>query len=87
MGQALRQDRVELARDVARQAIAHLDRRGKISISACEHRGKILPGMTHAGEEQRDLMSGVSCDDAGGEDAGALAVRSIGERRGTLLAG
>ena len=32
-------------------------------------------------------MPGVGRDDAGGEDAGALAVRVVGERRGALLAG
>ncbi|HEY7309258.1 MAG TPA: hypothetical protein VH643_07885 [Gemmataceae bacterium] len=52
MRQAMGQDRLQLARQVARQGIAHLDRRRQFRGAELEHRGQVLAGVPAAAEEQ-----------------------------------
>src|SRR5437016_13597060 len=46
------QDDLQGLGQVARQGIAHLDRRSQIGSSTGQHRDKISPGVRSAGEEQ-----------------------------------
>ena len=57
VGQAIRQDRLQLARQVARQGIAHLDRRRQLRGTVLEHLGQILTRVPTAAEEQGHPMA------------------------------
>ena len=72
MGQAVRQDRLQLARQVARQRIAHLDRRRQLLGAVLEHLRQVLARVPAAAEEQRDPMAVAQCDHARGVQAGPL---------------
>ncbi len=52
MGQAVGQDRLQFARQVARQGIAHLDRRRQLRSTELEHPGQILTRVLAAAKEQ-----------------------------------
>ena len=82
MGQAVRQDRPQLARQVARQGVAHLDRRRQLLGAVLEDLGQVLARVPAAAEEQRDPVAVAQRDHARGVQApapvGSLALRGIG---------
>ena len=84
---ALAQHRLTVVRGVAREAVAHLQRRRQIRRTTLEHLGEVLAGVPGAGEEQGDPPSTLDGDDPGGKYAGALLIGILGERRRALLAG
>jgi len=57
MRQAMRQDRPQLARQVAREGIAHLDRRRQRLGAVLEDPGQVLARVPAAAEEQRDPVA------------------------------
>ena len=69
MGQAVRQDRLQLARQVARQGIAHLDRRRQLLGAVLEDLGQVLARVPAAAEEQRDPVAVAQGDHARGVQA------------------
>ncbi len=60
MGQAVGQDRLQFARQVARQGIAHLDRRRQLRSTELEHPGQILTRVLAAAKEQGHPVT-VAC--------------------------
>ncbi len=84
MGQAMRQDRPQLARQVARQGVAHLDRRRQLLGAVLEDLGQVLARVPAAAEEQRDPVAVAQGDHARGVQAPALVgvvrvLRGIGQ--------
>ena len=71
MGQAMRQDRLQLARQVAREGIAHLDRRRQLLGAVLEDLGQVLARVPAAAEEQRDPVAVAQGDHARGVQAAA----------------
>ena len=88
MGQAVRQDRLQLARQVARQGVAHLDRRRQLLGAVLEDLGQVLARVPAAAEEQRDPVAVAQGDHARGEQTLALVgvALSIGIGQGLLPA-
>ena len=82
MGQAVRQDRLQLARQVARQRIAHLDRRRQLLGAVLEDLRQVLARVPAAAEEQRDPMAVAQGDHPRGEQTPALVgvVLGTGQR-------
>ena len=72
MGQAMGQDRLQLARQVARQGIAHLDRRRQLLGAVLEDLGQVLARVPAAAEEQRHPVAVAQRDHARGVQAAAL---------------
>jgi hypothetical protein len=83
MSQAVRQDGLQFARPIARQRIAHLDRRRQFRRATLKHVFKIFARMFRAAKKQCNPAPGAVGDDAGGEQACALRfllLRSFVER-------
>ena len=81
----MRQDRPQLAREVARQRIAHLDRRRQLLGAMLEDPGQVLARVPAAAEEQGDPVVVAQGDHAGGVQTPALlgvgrVGRGIGQR-------
>ncbi len=72
MGQAIGQDRLQFARQVARQGVAHLDRRRQFLGAVLEHVGQVLPGVLVTAEEQGHLVAIAQRHHARREQPGAL---------------
>jgi hypothetical protein len=64
VGQAVRQDRPERAREVARQGIAHLDRWRAFRGAVFEHPGQVLTRVATAAEEQGHAVTVAQRDHA-----------------------
>lgn len=75
MGDAIGDDGLERAADIARQRVAHLDRGAESLGPLRQHRGEVLAGMLPAGEEQRDGAPLARRHDARGKDALAFGAR------------
>ena len=72
MGQAVGHDRLQLARQVARQGIAHLDRRRQLRRAVLEHLGQVLARVPAAAEEQGHPVAVAQRNHARGKQARPL---------------
>ena len=57
VSEAVRHDRFQLARQIPRHGITHLDRRGQFGSPLVQHVLQILPCVFSAGEKQSDLLA------------------------------
>jgi hypothetical protein len=77
MSETIALDDVMLARDVAVEAVAHLDRRRKVSTSTVEEIAEILAGVLTSAEEERDRPRLREGDDRRREQASALRMGKL----------
>ena len=70
MGKAVRQQSVELFGTVARQAIAHLDRRIETRLTPGQEASQVFTGVVAAGMEEGNLASTEDRQDTCSEDPG-----------------
>ena len=69
MGEAIPEDHLQRFRQIARQRVAHLNRRPEIGRPLRENASEVLARMTTASQKQGDPMSIACRDDARREDA------------------
>ena len=87
VGDAAGEERVEVARGVGGECVAHLDRGREVGRAVGQDVGEIFARVLAAGEEQGDAVAVAGGDDSGGEHAGPRVGRLVGGGRAPLLGG
>ncbi len=78
MDEAVSENRGELLAGVAREGVAHLDRRRQVLVPLAQQRGQVFPGVPPARKKQRHHVPRHVGQETRGEGALALGVDRVG---------